>query len=427
MRAPAGSDRLYSLEVVCFAAAAAFDPLEADGMTANRRPIILTFAHYYLPGYKGGGPVRSISNMVEGLSDQFEFRIVTADRDRAESEPYGGIPTGLWVPVGKASVLYLPPAQRRLSAIARLLREQPHDLLYLNSFFDPDFTLKPLLLRRLFRRRPPALLAPRGEMSEGSRRVKANKKKLFLAFARSAGLYRGLSWHASSKHDEADINRIIGANPEDIFVAPNLSAPAPEEAVSAFRTRAPGEPLRVCFISRISPEKNLGFAIEALGQVRSPVHFDIYGPIGDPAYWAACRKLIARLPASVSAIYRGSLQPQTVASTFAANDLFFLPTQGENFGHVITESLSVGTPVLIADTTPWRNLAEAGVGWDLQLATPRAFVEAVEAVAALSQDEQLAMRERVRAFAGKRRQDGNATAATSQLFFRAMGRSESRP
>ena len=37
---------------------------------------------------------------------------------------------------------------------------------------------------------------------------------------------------------------------------------------------------------------------------------------------------------------------------FQEYDLLFLPTKGENFGHVILESMSAGTPVLISDTTP---------------------------------------------------------------------------
>ena len=45
------------------------------------RPIILSFAGHYLPGYKAGGPIRSIANMVDQLGDEFDFRIVAGDRD----------------------------------------------------------------------------------------------------------------------------------------------------------------------------------------------------------------------------------------------------------------------------------------------------------------------------------------------------------
>ena len=61
--------------------------------------------------------------------------------------------------------------------------------------------------------------------------------------------------------------------------------------------------------------------------------------------------------------------------------MFFLPSFSENFGHAINEALSVGVPVLISDKTPWRNLQEKGMGWDLSLDNRRAFIEVIEAMA----------------------------------------------
>jgi glycosyltransferase involved in cell wall biosynthesis len=55
------------------------------------------------------------------------------------------------------------------------------------------------------------------------------------------------------------------------------------------------------------------------------------------------------------------LAPETVSPTFAAYDLFAFPTLGENFGHVIFESLRVGTPVLLSDRTPWRTTGDGAV------------------------------------------------------------------
>jgi glycosyltransferase involved in cell wall biosynthesis len=46
--------------------------------------------------------------------------------------------------------------------------------------------------------------------------------------------------------------------------------------------------------------------------------------------------------------------PDDVPGTFAQYDLFAFPSRGENFGHVVLESLSVGTPVLVSDRTPWK-------------------------------------------------------------------------
>ncbi|MFZ9090683.1 MAG: glycosyltransferase, partial [Planctomycetaceae bacterium] len=54
------------------------------------------------------------------------------------------------------------------------------------------------------------------------------------------------------------------------------------------------------------------------------------------------------------------------------------PTQGENFGHAIFESLAVGTPVLISDQTMWRELAAQSAGWDLSLDDLSSFSEALQ-------------------------------------------------
>src|SRR2546426_8034769 len=110
---------------------------------------VLVVVHDYLPGYKAGGPVRTIANMVDRLSDEFDFRVVTSDRDRFDDTPYTGVVFDSWNRVGKAQVYYLSKRSKSLRAIARIISSTPHDVLYLNSFFDPVFTQVPLWARRL--------------------------------------------------------------------------------------------------------------------------------------------------------------------------------------------------------------------------------------------------------------------------------------
>jgi len=78
----------------------------------NKKPIILTFVHYYLPGHKAGGPIRSIANMVTHIGDQFDIKIITADRDFGDAEPYSNIIVDAWNPVGQATV-YCPAINYR--------------------------------------------------------------------------------------------------------------------------------------------------------------------------------------------------------------------------------------------------------------------------------------------------------------------------
>jgi glycosyltransferase involved in cell wall biosynthesis len=84
-------------------------------------------------------------------------------------------------------------------------------------------------------------------------------------------------------------------------------------------------------------------------------------------YWYGCERLIARLPAHARASYEGPVPNKEVGEIIAGHDLFFVPTQGENFGHVFLEALSAGVPVLTSDQAPWRDLQGDGVGWHLPL------------------------------------------------------------
>ena len=101
--------------------------------------------------------------------------------------------------------------------------------------------------------------------------------------------------------------------------------------------------------------------------LRGRITFNIFGPLEDMAYWEKCRRIIEKLPANIQGHYQGILDHDEVIRVMAMHDLFFLPTHGENFGHVIVEALAAGCPILISDQTPWRDLEKEGVGWDLPL------------------------------------------------------------
>lgn len=90
---------------------------------------VLVLMDCYIPGHKAGGPIRTVSNMVEALGDDFEFSIVTADRDLGDTKPYAGVERLEWVGVGKARVMYVPRAAGSLPVILRLLRATDYDLL----------------------------------------------------------------------------------------------------------------------------------------------------------------------------------------------------------------------------------------------------------------------------------------------------------
>src|SRR5208283_1031370 len=133
--------------------------------------------------------------------------------------------------------------------------------------------------------------------------------------------------------------------------------PPANGAVTAPR-KAPGS-LRLISLSRVSPKKNLLGALGMLRGVTGEVEFDIYGPAEDPDYWTKCAAAIHALPRNIRVRMHPAVNHFEVARLFSQYHLFYCPTLGENYGHVISEALAAGCPALISDRTPWRGLEPA--------------------------------------------------------------------
>ncbi|MFT4803071.1 MAG: glycosyltransferase involved in cell wall biosynthesis [Psychroserpens sp.] len=383
---------------------------------------ILILVGHYLPGYKSGGALRTIVNTVDHFGEEFEFRIITSDRDFGDDSPYLNVCVNQWNRVGNADVYYLSPDQRSMSTIANLISSTPYDILYLNSFFDPVFTIKPLLAKRM-KKLPqrPIIIAPRGEFSEGAINLKKWKKAGYILAANILSLYRNIVWQASSEFEKSDIHRIMKKSASNIVVAPDLLQQLKlENDDNILKYRDVSAPLKICFLSRISPKKNLDYALHVLSKTSVSVIFDVYGPKEDESYWDLCQAIIKKLPSTVKVNYRGCVENHLVNDVFRNYDLFFFPTKGENFGHVILESILAGTPILIANTTPWRELEKLGIGWDLPLNAPHKFVAAIEKAALLENNEYTKKRACVRKYAEKMIDDSCVLEANRHLFLNVL-------
>ena len=399
-------------------------------MLSKVKPVILTFTAFYLPGYRGGGPIRSIANMVARLSDDFQFLVVTSDRDLHDQQPYDSVNVDSWNEVGEAKVFYASPTMRTLRGITRLLRETEYDVIYLNSFFDKIYTLTPIFALKLrLAPQKSTIVAPRGEFSEGAFKLKWWKKFPFTRLAVQMGLYRGVIWHASTEFERSDIVRIIGSSDSNIAVAGNVAV-APDllqlenvALLDELNAHVSGSGiLRVCFLSRLSPKKNLDFALRVLAHVSARVEFTIYGPNEDPNYWQLCQELIEQLPSNIKVIYAGSVPNEQVIGNLRKHDLFFLPTRGENFGHVFLEAWSAGLVVLVSDQTPWRDLASQQLGWDVSLDSPDEFVRVLELAAKFDYEQWRQMSLCCKRFAHEQALGSEAIALNKQLFSIALGR-----
>src|SRR5690606_13515069 len=134
-----------------------------------RKKTILIMADYFTPAYKAGGAVRSLENLTSRLKAHFDFRVITRDRDLGESAPFPGVPVDSWFEIGGVRVNFIRASRFHMVKIWKAVRGSGCDVIYLNSFFSPWYTLFPLVLRKVgIITRIPLVLAPRGELSPGA-------------------------------------------------------------------------------------------------------------------------------------------------------------------------------------------------------------------------------------------------------------------
>lgn len=325
-------------------------------------PRIFVVVDAYLPGFKSGGPLRTIENMVDRMKG-LEFFIFTRDRDFLDSAPYTEICVERWNDIGRAKVFY--SAGMTMRSIRRQISAVKPDLIYLNSLFSSS-TIKVLLMRRAgLLPAIPVVLAPRGECSPGALGLKRLKKQAYLAVATQL-LYRDLIWQATSEFEKADIEHALGHGLL-IRIASNL----PPRQIDPMPLQKPPKQsgaVKIVYLSRISEKKNLHYFLSLLRTLHGEVEFDIWGPMEDESYWKRCQTEIAAMPSSVRVVFRGPVQHENVRRMMESYHFFALPTLGENFGHVVLEAWTGGCPVLISDQTPWVNLEAKGAGWDMPLA-----------------------------------------------------------
>lgn len=335
----------------------------------------------YLPGYKDGGPVRSIKNLTDYLGDEYNFKILTCDRDHGDDKSYDNIVVNGWNQVGMAEVYYVPPRQFKASLIKKL--SEGVDLIYLCGCFN-DYAITTLVMKRLGQIKIPIVVAAMGLFSPMEFRLKYWKKKTFTTIFNLLGIFKDIYWSATSELEISEICQQVKANRSQFFIAEDL--PRKVETNYICKKKQNGK-LEVVWISRIAPKKNLIEAIEILKQVTSEVHFVIYGPIHVENYWENCKQELDKLPSNILWEYKGNIDSEEVVEILRQHHVFLFPTLGENYGHVIQEALSAGCLCILSDQTPWKDLEENKCGYVYSLQEREKFVAAVEEYASLTEDE----------------------------------------
>ena len=322
----------------------------------SRRKIFLLYP-YYWPHFKAGGPVQSLFNLVTIFGGEFDFYILSLNKDIDGSEPQETLQLGKWSRGPNQENIYYASLISPYLIYAKMREVEP-DVVSINGIFHWNTSLFGLIGAKLLGRN--VILSPRGMLQAWALQRGRWKKNLYLALFKNI-LSKNEIWHATDQQEKEDIYKIFGSN-QVVHIAANIP-----RHVSVFNSIAfPDihQKIKLVFLSLINPNKNLHLIIEAVKSAGDKYSLDIYGPVADGKYWLECQKAME----GVSDItYRGSVPPWDVPGILSQYHFFVLPTQGENFGHAIFDALSSSVPVIISRNTPWSDIDKDGAGFYLDL------------------------------------------------------------
>ena len=330
---------------------------------------------WFTPAFKAGGPVQSIANMVEALNEGYQFYIYTSNED-LHKQPIAVAHTDQWVEYNDYTKVWYSGKHDRSQHLVEQAEALKPDILYVIGLFDWHFNIVPLLYAKAERK----LVSVRGMLHPGALSQKSWKKRIFIQGMKWMKIDKKISFQAT---DEAEAVFI-----KNVFKEAQVSVAGNFPRLLNKQLAAPKEPghLKMVSIGIISPMKNYLPVLQALSEVKTNIHYTIYGPVKESVYWEQCLQAIRTLPENITVDYQKELPPHKVPVKLESKHLFILPSKSENYGHAIVEALSAGLPVITSYAVPWTGLSEsmAGVNVEPTVANIR---QAIKSFAAMEQEE----------------------------------------
>ena len=350
---------------------------------------VLILIPYYFPGFKSGGPQQTIKNFVEIFGNDADIFIYTQNCDYNNSDPYADVVSGEWIEIDNIRIMYESPEQYCRDRLKTLYKE--FQTIYSCGLFEKNSIHILLLHRKLGGLHKTIYIAPMGVFSEGALRLKWLKKMLFLKLFCLLGCFNNIIWSFTSMLEMNDAKKVLGENSLKKYIVAedlprNIDFSRQKSIVD--RCIVKDDELRIIFLSRICPKKNLSFCFDILNnQYCKKIIFDIYGILEDRKYWKDCLTKKELLPEGIKVNYCGEVNPEDVIDVFSKYDIFLFPSQGENYGHVIYEALSAGCIPIISDRTPWNKIEDVEVGYVNELENVESFQTSIHHLCKYTKEE----------------------------------------
>lgn len=329
---------------------------------------VCILSHCFYPSKKRGGPTVSITNMVKNLADKCDLSVITVIYEKGSAKAYDSVVPGK-NRLFNSDVYYL--TQNTIKAFYSCLLEIKPDIIYVSSLFSYQYSVAALKYARKHNN-VRLIIAPRGELMPLALKRKFAVKLLFLC-AMKIMAPSTIEFHVTSMDEEQAVRKYFLSN----YIHNVKNLPSKISVGDRSLSKVSGT-LKIAMIGRIHPIKNIDYAIKLMNNIKGDIILDIYGPEEDSRYVEHCKQLSCELPYNVKVNFKGIIEHDEVENVLKKYHVFLSPTESENYGHSIIESLLCSVPVVISNNTPWRNLESSCAGYDIDLSQKELFVNVLQ-------------------------------------------------
>lgn len=327
----------------------------------------------YKPAYHYGGPVRSVAALCETLvMAGHEVSVYTTN---ANGDVDLEIDTKRYYSIDGVTVRYFKRLTKGHSNIApgllwELFRKaRRFDVIHIHSWWNPIAILS-VSICLVWNLIP--VLSPRGSITAYSFGNRNTTIKNWFHRIVGKFLLKHTILHVTSSEEKREIDVLV-APLREVYVLPNIL----ELPKKVYGEPAENGVFTLIFLSRIDPKKNLELLFKVLSGIDSlPIKLLIIGR-GDRSYEL---KLKALDVGKHEVVWLGDMNGEERFKLLAESDLFVLPSFSENFGNVVLEALSQGTPVLISEDVGAKDFVlKHNLGWVVER-SEQAMIAALERI-----------------------------------------------
>ena len=344
---------------------------------------ILIPAWSFYPAQEGG-PSNALYWLASGLAKVgHNVTVVTTNRCICSES----IEFNKWYRLNDFNVIYCSIDTYKSTLISKL---DENDLILASGVCQLSqflFNLRALSNNKLL------VISPRGELFDSAiyhKGVFYGWLKMLMFFIMRLAYGRKVLYHVTSKEESVALMKVMGkksrfVNLPNYMILPDVIPNESEKEQQEY----------LLYVGRINRIKNIHVLLHALSKSKSfkTQKYKLY-IVGQPVgqYYNELLQLIAELDLSDYVEFKGHIEGAEKNILYARAKCTLLISQSENFGNVVVESLTQGTPVIASEGTPWQSLGEKSAGFWIK-ADPDVVAHTVDNILNLTDDSYMQMRE----------------------------------